>query len=205
MVGQEFLSSSKKWDWETPVWLIDKLKTGGFNLVLDVAATAESTKCDRFITPEMDAFKTDWQVEEGELWWLNPPWGRAYKKETGIEMMDWMRRAVDQFVFHGYEGVAIVSARVDTRWWHYTVVMGLPYVCCPLGRVHFIDPETGKPATQPTFPSALLIFMDKLTPRQEDTLMDIGWLVHTVSARAVLAETKLKGVGFRGHGIPVDI
>lgn len=171
MVNQEFLSSSKKWDWITPPKLWDEISPI-FNFVLDAAADAHSTKCERYITEEMNALTMDWVVGGGEHWWLNPPWGKAYKKATGYDMFDWMRHALEQYE-GGYEGVSIVSVRPDTKWWQRNVKYA-PWLLFLLGRVKFIDPITGIPARQPTFPSVLIIWINDLTYSQISALRLLG-------------------------------
>ena len=171
MVNQEFLSSSKRWDWVTPPKLWNKIDPI-FNFVLDAAANERDTKCERYIDEETNALTVDWVVGEGEHWFLNPPWGKLYKKATGYTMKDWMRHALEQYE-KGYEGVALVSVRTDTKWWHKNVKYA-PWVCFPLGRVHYIDPFTGEPATQNTFPSVLVIYINNLSISQILALQDIG-------------------------------
>jgi len=178
MINQAFLSSSAKWDWETPPSLWRKIDPI-FNFKLDAAASPNSAKCEKYITPKMDALSMDWEVSEGEHWWLNPPWGNEYKKETGRSIGLWMHHALKQYR-KGYEGVAIVSARLDTQWFH-NFCKPAPFHLFPLGRIKFIDPETGKIAKQPTFPSVLVIYINELTKTQIDALRCIGWLVSGVA------------------------
>ena len=174
-MNQDFLGSSKKWDWETPP---DKFKTWDriFGFTLDAAANERNTKCPAFISEKMDAFKTPWATEG--RWWLNCPWGKAYKKATGLTIYDWMARALQQFRA-GNEGVAIVSARTETRWFQDNCVPA-PYRCFLNKRVAFVDPLTGKVADQPTFPSVLVIYVRYLTDEQIIKLGKIGDLVQSV-------------------------
>jgi len=170
-MNQDFLGSSKKWDWETP-WGDFKKINAVFHFKLDAAATLENSKCDTCITPEQDAFKTEWTPTP---WFLNPPWGVAYKKEYGITMMDWVRRINDQ-VMLGYDGVFLCSARVDTEWWH-TATMLASYILFPRRRIKFVDPNRTKKSS-PTFPSCYIIYWDKpLTDEQYKRLGKIGILV----------------------------
>ena len=168
------LYSSKEWDYETPSWLFDSLKEI-FNFTLDAAADKRNTKCIKYIDEKTNALIVDWETEG--LWWLNPPWGRKYKKYSGYEIADWMSHALEQYE-KGNEGVAIVSARTDTKWWHENVRRA-GYVLFPKGRVAFLIDKTEK--TQPNFPSALVIFIEELTDRQIRKLNKLGWLVETIN------------------------
>lgn len=197
MVNQEFLSSSKKWDWETPPDLWRQLNRI-FNFVLDAAATAKNTKCEIFITPEMDALSMDWVVRKGEYWWLNPPWGKEYKKATGRTINLWMHHALLQYR-KGYEGVAIVSARVDTRWFH-NFCAPAPHYLFPLGRVKFIDPDTKKVGTQPTFPSVLVIFAE-LSGEQKRKLSWLGLLLEKTYISPNEKDLNRTMKEFKGYGV----
>lgn len=174
-MNQQFLGSSKKWDWETPPDRFNQWNTI-FGFTLDAAANERNTKCPDFISEEMDAFKTPW-ITEGK-WWLNCPWGNEYKKATGLTIYDWMRRALQQFR-EGREGVAIVSARTETEWFQDNCVPA-PYKLFLKKRVNFIDPATAFEADQPTFPSVLVLYVRHLTDDQIVRLNTLGDLVETV-------------------------
>jgi len=168
------LYSSKDWDYETPIWLFDSLKEI-FDFQLDAAANEFNTKCDDFIDEEKDALLSDWK--SNGYWWLNPPWGREYKKYSGYTIDHWMNHALQQYQ-KGNEGVAIVSARTDTKWWHNNVRKA-PFVLFPKGRVAFLIDNIKK--NQPNFPSALVIYVDDLSGDQINMLNEIGWLVQSVT------------------------
>jgi len=161
---------SEQWDYETPDWLFDFLNEL-FNFRLDAAANIHNTKLPDFINEETNALTVSWK-NEGK-WWLNPPWGRLYTEKTGYSIGDWMRKAFVEYL-DGNEGVAIVSARCDTRWWHNNVKFA-PYVWFPKGRVKFL--LEGEVKVQPNFPSACIIFVRELTDEQVYQLNQKGWLV----------------------------
>ena len=64
--------SSKTTEWETPQNLYDELDAE-FGFTLDVCATQENAKCERFFTKEQDGLVQSWK---GERVWCNPPYGR---------------------------------------------------------------------------------------------------------------------------------
>jgi DNA N-6-adenine-methyltransferase Dam len=70
--------------------------------------------------------------------WVNPP----YDRETG----NWLRR----FVEHQH-GVALVFARVDTKWFH-SIAARIDAACFIAGRLRFVraDGSPGKPAPAPS-------------------------------------------------------
>lgn len=73
--------------------------------------------------------------------WLNPPYGR----QTGR----WLQRLAT----HG-DGLALVFARTDTRWFH-TALPEATAVCFIAGRLRFVRPD-GRPADTAGAPSLLL-------------------------------------------------
>ena len=167
------LYMSEQWDYETPDWFFNII-ADIFNFTLDAAANQFNTKCFVFIDEETNALTVDWETKN--LWWLNPPWGRKYKKATGYEIGDWMKHCLEQYE-KGNEGVAIVSARTDTRWWHDHVIHSA-YVLFPKGRIAFLLDKEKK--MQPNFPSALIIYIPQLSHEQILKLKKIGWLVKSV-------------------------
>lgn len=53
------LFSSKDMTWATPQDLFNKLNDV-FNFNLDVCATPETAKCEKYFTPEIDGLKQEW-------------------------------------------------------------------------------------------------------------------------------------------------
>lgn len=131
--------SSARDDWATPQWLFDKYDAI-YHFDLDVAASAENTKCKRFFSKEDDALKQDWGRN---TCWMNPPYARG---------------VTDAFIKKAYEAslagatvVCLIPARTSNRSWHDYVMKGeIEYL---KGRVKFGGAETGAP-----FPSAIVVF-----------------------------------------------
>ena len=100
-----FPNDSGRMDWETPVELFDALDEE-FGFTLDVCASAENAKVERFFTEADDGLAQDWGRE---TCWMNPPYGR--------DVYQWMEKA-QAAAKAGATVVALVFARTDTRWWH---------------------------------------------------------------------------------------
>lgn len=82
----------------------------------------------------------------GGFAYVNPPYGRV--------MPLWAEKIVHEYK-SGCEIVALVAARVDTRWWD-TMIEHATAVCYWRGRITFVGrPGNGQPAK---FPSAVLYF-----------------------------------------------
>jgi hypothetical protein len=101
--------------WATPQDLFDALHRE-FNFTLDVCATAENAKCQRFYTIADDGLAQPWDG----VCWMNPPYGR----QLGL----WMQKASDA-ALGGATVVGLVPARTDTRWWH-DIVSAASVVSC---------------------------------------------------------------------------
>lgn len=84
-------------------WPFFQLLDGDYDFTLDVCATAESAKCEKFFTKEQDGLKQSWA---GERVWCNPPfddiepWVEKAWRSDGAEII-----------------VMIVPVWTDRRWW----------------------------------------------------------------------------------------
>jgi phage N-6-adenine-methyltransferase len=115
---------SKRHDWETP-WPVFREYDAEFHFTLDVCATAETAKCARYFTPDMDGLTQDWG---DDMCWMNPPYGR--------EIGQWMEKAYRSSLA-GATVVCLVPSRTGTTWWH-TWVRGKAEVRERQGRITFV-------------------------------------------------------------------
>jgi phage N-6-adenine-methyltransferase len=133
--------------WETPQDFFDNLnwEFGGFTL--DVCATADNAKCEKYFTPEDDGLSQDWS---GHKCWMNPPYGREISK--------WVKKAYEEAQKPQTMVVCLLTARTDTSWWHDYVMKG--EVRFIRGRLRFgkADKSALKPMERAPFPSAVVIF-----------------------------------------------
>jgi phage N-6-adenine-methyltransferase len=198
-LSEPYISSSEKWDWVTPPEWIDFLDDL-FNLTLDVAAEDWNTQCESYITPAMDSLRPEVEWKTSGRWFLNPPWGREYKKVTGKTIEDWIIKATIEYM-HGKEGVMFAPMNCSTGWWHKHVKR-CPYIFFPDGRIKFLDPERSKPS-QPTKGTSIWLYIQQLTKEQIDALMEKGWLVSSnffVPPDILLVHERPRGK-FKGFGI----
>lgn len=136
----DVIFSRKSDEWATPQEVFDSLNDE-FHFDIDVCATAENAKCDRFFTAEDDGLAQEW---EGRCW-CNPPYSNVAA---------WMEKA-QQAVHSGAEVVvALVFARTDTRWFH-EYIYGQPNVEVRFikGRLKFGNAKNNAPA-----PSMIVVF-----------------------------------------------
>jgi phage N-6-adenine-methyltransferase len=122
--------------WPTPQGLFNELKAE-FAFTLDVCATSDNTKCQRFFSPIDDGLKQTWTG----TCWMNPPYRRANGR--------WMRKAYES-AQAGALVVTVVPARTDTEWWHEWASKGEARFI--RGRVRFGSAKASAP-----FPSAIVI------------------------------------------------
>lgn len=108
-----------------------------FNFTVDVCATPENAKCNRYYTKQDDGLSHDWV---GNVW-MNPPYGR----EIGL----WMEKA-NKAAKSGATVVCLVPARTDTAWWHEHVIKH--EVRFIKGRLKFGGAKNSAP-----FPSAVVV------------------------------------------------
>lgn len=139
------LRSSKTDNWATPQDLFDQIAES-FDFDIDLAASAENAKCDKYFDESADSLSQEWTG----ICWLNPPYGRA----IGV----WIRKAYEAGR-NGATVVCLIPARTDTRWWH-DYVKHSEHVLLK-GRLKFGDGKCNAP-----FPSAVVVFR----PMLEDVL-----------------------------------
>jgi hypothetical protein len=89
--------------WETPQAEFDKLHAE-FGFTLDACAIAANAKCDRYFSPEQDGLRQEWSG----VVFCNPPYSQVAR---------WIAKAYEASKA-GATVVCIVSASVDTAWWH---------------------------------------------------------------------------------------
>lgn len=131
---------SKSIEWYTPEWIFTKLnvkfdvdvctKKGGINYI----------PANKYFCKEDDGLLQEWV---GSVW-CNPPYG----KETSI----WL----EKFCQHK-NGIALVFARTDTKWFHNTVEKA-DAVLFLKGRVQFVDGDNKTNKTGSTSGSRLIAF-----------------------------------------------
>jgi phage N-6-adenine-methyltransferase len=132
------LFSSKSDNWATPQWLFDDLNRE-FRFTVDVCATEENAKCERYFPPEMNGLLQEWTG----VCWCNPPYGRQIKK--------WIEKASKS----NATVVCLVPARTDTKWFHD--------YCYHKAEIRFIRGRLrfGNSTENAPFPSMVLIFRNK--------------------------------------------
>lgn len=132
-------------EWSTPQAFFDALDAE-FGFGLDAAATAENTKCLRWLH---DALNVDWPAWERPVW-LNPPYSRVGEF---IAKADLERD-------NGCTVVCLVPARTDTRWYHAHIWDREFHRLRPGVEVRFIKGRLkfGDAANSAPFPSMVVIF-----------------------------------------------
>ena len=151
-MGMPTLASSARDDWATPPALFEALDAE-FGFALDAAASEKTAKCAEWYGDDSGTFRD--ALAPGACWdhcdgptFLNPPYGHA----VGA----FMEKAREEST-KGATVVCLVNAKTDTKWWHDTV-MQADEVRLIVGRVSFIDPDTGKPRHPSPYPSVVVIF-----------------------------------------------
>ena len=124
--------------WITPPHLQQSL--GHFDLDPCAADNMPYRTADRMVTKDEDGLKVDWT---GKRVWLNPPYGR--------EMPKFLEKMVS--------GIALLPARLDTKWFHNLVYPRVRALLFIYGRIKFITKEL-KSGGSPAFASMLVAYTD---------------------------------------------
>jgi phage N-6-adenine-methyltransferase len=123
--------------WATPQDFFNQLDQE-FNFEVDVCATRDNAKCEKYFTEEINGLDQEWTG----VCWMNPPYGRV--------IGDWVKKAYESSL-NGATVVCLVPARTDTKWWHEYCMKG--EIRLVKGRLKFGDSKNSAP-----FPSAVVIF-----------------------------------------------
>jgi phage N-6-adenine-methyltransferase len=144
-------------EWHTPQKLF-AVWNAEFNFTLDVCATPESAKCNRYFTQEHDGLSRDWT---GERAWMNCPYSSIYP---------WVEKAWEEVRGGAELVVGLLPAWTDRAWWQRYIepmrdVDANEGVCTVetrflRGRIRFGYPgnPSGAGGSSPTFPSVLVIW-----------------------------------------------
>lgn len=164
MVKNALFSSADKGgtdDWGTDQEFFDYVDEV-MHFEIDVCATPDLAKCDRFFTPEQNGLVQRWAPY---VCWMNPPYS---------ENIRWVMYA-EREGRRGAIVAALVPSRTDTDWWMSGAKFAR-YILFVEGRLTFYTGEWNNPAP---FPSALLFFCGKqrLTSKQLFHLEKKGHLV----------------------------
>lgn len=122
-------------EWGTPPRFFAELDRE-FGFTLDVCATKDNAKCQKFFTKEQDGLAQEWTG----TCWMNPPYGRTIGQ--------WLRKAAESRA----TVVCLVPSRTDNFWWHQWVMMA-DEIRFVRGRLRFVGAGDGA-----KFPSAIVIF-----------------------------------------------
>ena len=136
-MNTKLMFSSETDMWATPQDFFDKLNEE-FNFQLDVCATAENAKCEKYYTKEQDGLSMPWTG----TCWCNPPYGRDIGK--------WVAKAYASSA--GATVVMLLPARTDTRWFH-DYIYGKSEIRFIKGRLKFGGSKNSAP-----FPSMVVIY-----------------------------------------------
>jgi phage N-6-adenine-methyltransferase len=142
MKNHKALFSSQDFTWGTPQYLFDSLSKEFGRFILDVCATDENAKCQRYYTELEDGLLQPWS----HLNWMNPPYGKSIAR--------WIERAYDE-AQRGNVTVALLPARTDTTYFHQ-YIYGKHEIRFIKGRLKFEGLD--KPANSAPFPSMIVVF-----------------------------------------------
>ena len=134
------LFSKETQEWETPQDLFDELNEE-FQFTLDVCATKENRKCERYFDKEMNGLTQNWG---GRVCWMNPPYGPR--------IGDWLYHARTESALGCATVVCLLPARTDTKWFHKHVY-NRAEIRFIKGRLKFGGAKNSAP-----FPSMIVIY-----------------------------------------------
>jgi phage N-6-adenine-methyltransferase len=153
-INYEMYGNSKgdRSEWATPQSLFDELNSE-FHFTLDVAASKQNHKCEKYFTIKDDGLRQAWSG----VVWCNPPYGKAVSL--------WLEKAIAEQE-RGVTSVFLVFARTDTSWFH-DLVLPNAKVRFLRGRVKFVHPKKGS-GNNPAMGSMVLVFQGTHAKKQRN-------------------------------------
>jgi site-specific DNA-methyltransferase (adenine-specific) len=134
-------------EWETPREFYETLNQE-FNFTLDVCASDQNKKCQRYFTKQIDGLKQDWS---GERIWCNPPYDRL--------IYQWFKKAYEAAQSGSLVVCLIKASSFDSKNWH-EYGMRASELRFVKDRLDFgLDGRFSRAI----FPSAVLVFMPGCT------------------------------------------
>jgi len=131
-------------DYETPQDLYtDSCRKYNIFPTLDVCATRKNSKCLHFITEKEDSLLFEWK----ETFFMNPPYSK---------ISEFMKKAYYQHIKHGVEGMILIFAKTDTKFWH-SFIEGKAEVHFIKGRIKFLKNGIKTKNSAP-YPSCIVIY-----------------------------------------------
>lgn len=135
--------------WQTPPALFTAL-AAEFRFQLDAAASPENTLCCQYITEKENTLTTDWRqymVSERGYAWLNPPYSN---------ITPFVRKAAAEADLVGT--VMLVPADISVGWFAEALESVSEVRFITAGRIHFVNPVTGRTKAYNPKGSMLLIW-----------------------------------------------
>lgn len=129
-------------DWLTPPALLHAL--GRFDLDPCACEAQPWHTADEMVSPPDDGLLREWK---GRVW-LNPPYGPTAER--------WLEKLAD----HG-DGISLIFARTDTRWFHRVVFGRASALYFLRGRIRFRRPD-GRSGKYTSGAPSVLVSYDRL-------------------------------------------
>lgn len=152
---------TKSEEWETPREFFEKVHSV-FGFTLDVSASEENHKTEKFYDTQIDGLKQSWQTE-GSVW-CNSPFSR---------LAEFVGKAIEESLV-GQTIVVLMPARTDTKYYHQA--MNSPNLTHRLdvaGRLQFNEDKSEFNAN---FATMLLIFNGGKAGEKIEKLKELGFL-----------------------------
>jgi phage N-6-adenine-methyltransferase len=163
--------------WETPWHIVRAIENdthNGFAFHLDVAASVQNHKADRFIALPMNGLVEPWSPRN----WCNPPYA---------DQESWLKRAAYFAREYGYTTSCLVLASTSALYWRDVVVPNAT-VDYYRGRIAFLDTVTQQPIDNNSYANAVVHFGPRFmghTTRWRDA--ETGLLIEDVEAPDLFA------------------
>lgn len=149
-------------EWQTPPSLFKKLDDE-FHFTVDVACTTENCLCQYgwYINYDCDALE-NWGNDE--ICFMNPPYSRGNIDKFAKKALEESQK--------GCIVVGLVRHDPSAKWYQNYVHGKAHEVRMLKRRVHFVNPETGKPEAAYNFPCCVVVWKPGIPEETEYKYLD---------------------------------
>ena len=138
--GYRMSATTRNPEWYTPTEWLDMARACMGGIALDPTSSAkanERVQADAWWCADDDVLDREWIADTV---WMNPPYNQPLQRNLVAKLIS------EHAAGNVGQAVVLALGSTDAAWWH-DLARASAYFACPLGRIGFVDGETGYPMT----------------------------------------------------------
>ena len=138
--GYRMSATTRNPEWYTPTEWLDMARACMGGIALDPTSSAkanERVQAETWWCADDDVLDREWIADTV---WMNPPYNQPLQRNLVAKLIS------EHAAGNVGQAVVLALGSTDAAWWH-DLARASAYFACPLGRIGFVDGETGYPMT----------------------------------------------------------